>query len=44
MLNYTGLTNEKAAEILKEHGRNSLKGKARPGPLKIFVGHFRDGQ
>ena len=42
MLNYTGLTNEKAAEILKEHGRNSLKGKARPGSLKIFVGQFRD--
>lgn len=42
MREYKGLSSEQAVEILKEQGENRLEGKKRTGPLRIFVGQFRD--
>ena len=42
MKEYKGLTSKRAGELLLEHGENRLRQKKKPGPLKIFVGQFRD--
>ncbi len=42
MLEYKGLSEQRAAELLKEHGENRLEAKKRPGALRIFAGQFRD--
>lgn len=37
-----GLSSERAAELLKEYGPNSLAAEKKAKPLKIFLGQFRD--
>lgn len=37
-----GITEKEAAEILKAEGENVIGGEKRAGPLKIFLGQFRD--
>ena len=37
-----GLSSQRAAELLKEFGPNTLADKKKTGPLKIFAGQFRD--
>ncbi len=40
--NSPGLSSEKAAELLKEYGPNTLAAEKKAKPLKIFLGQFRD--
>lgn len=42
MYEHKGLSEERAEELLKEHGLNSLESKKRPGAVKIFAGQFKD--
>ncbi len=38
----TGLTSEQAAQLLREHGKNTLASEKKAKPLKIFAGQFKD--
>ncbi len=42
LLEQEGLTSKEAQKRLLEYGENTLSAKKKSGPLKIFLGQFRD--